>query len=54
MEQLYKDNLAESDSFNIVLGEVPGAESPEFLETDLEGGDEIASSPDESLYPLPR
>ena len=50
MEQFYKHNLAESDSFNIALGDVPGAESPEFLETDLEHGDEIASPSDESPY----
>ncbi|MBZ5678322.1 MAG: sigma-70 family RNA polymerase sigma factor [Acidobacteriia bacterium] len=45
--EFHEQNLAESDSFNI-LDEAP--ESSEFLEADLEGGTEVASAPDESSY----
>jgi RNA polymerase primary sigma factor len=48
MEQFHEHNLAESDSFKIVLDEMPG--SAEFLDTDLESGDEVASLSDESAY----
>ncbi|MBZ5635596.1 MAG: sigma-70 family RNA polymerase sigma factor [Acidobacteriia bacterium] len=46
--EFHEHNLAESDSFNIVLDEAPG--TPEFLDTDLEGGDEVGSPSEESAY----
>jgi RNA polymerase primary sigma factor len=48
MEQFHDRDIAESDSFSLVLDEAPG--SGEFLEADLEGGGEGTSPPDESPY----
>jgi len=46
--EFHEHNLAEADSFNIVLDEA--AVSQEFLDADLEGGDEVGSPSEESAY----
>ena len=48
MAQFHEHNLAESDSFNIVLDEA--AVSQEFVDADLEGSDEVGSPSEESAY----
>ena len=46
--EFHEHNLAEADSFNIVLDKA--AVSQEFLDADLEGGDEVGSPSEESAY----
>jgi len=47
MEQFHDHDIAESDSFSLILDEAPG--SSELLDTDAEGG-EVTPPPDESPY----
>ena len=46
--EFHEHNLAESDSFNMVLDDAPV--SREFLDADLEGGNEAGSPSEESAY----
>ena len=43
MEQFHEQNLADSDAFSVIFDE-----APESLDADLEGGDEVASTSDDS------
>jgi RNA polymerase primary sigma factor len=45
MEQFHEHNLAESDSYSLVLDE-----APESLDADLEGADEVVAPSEESAY----
>lgn len=46
--EFHEQNLAESDSLNMVLDEAPA--SQDFLDADLEGGNDARSPSEESAY----